>query len=229
MKKIMHIAPNERPRERLIANGPNQLSDIELLAVMLGSGSRECGVMSLAAKTLDILDSKNGNLAPSDLLSLRGLGHARTAQIMAALEFSRRRIKPEGVKIRQPTDVLPLVQHLNDRKQEHFICVSLNGANEVLATRIVTVGLANAAQIHPREVFSDPISDRACSVIVAHNHPSGDVTPSREDMDVTTRLKEAGSTLGIKCLIISFLAAEVTTAFRNRGRWAHKALRQKKK
>ena len=200
MKKIMQIAPHDRPRERLISKGPALLSDLELLTIMIGSGTKEHDVTSLAGKTLDILDSRNGNLAPSDLLSLPGLGQARAALIMAALEFSRRRIKPEGVKIRQPSDVLPLVQHLNDRKQEHFVCISLNGANEVLATRIVTVGLANAAQIHPREVFSDAISDRACSVIVAHNHPSGDVTPSREDMDVTTRLKEAGSTLGIKLL-----------------------------
>lgn len=200
MKKVLQIAPSERPRERLLAGGPARLSDLELLAVMLGSGNKACGVMSLAAKTLDVLDSRNGNLTLSDLTHLSGLGGARAAMIMAALEFSRRRIKPEGTKIRQPSDVLPLVQHLNDRKQEHFVCISLNGANEVLQTRTVTVGLANAAQIHPREVFSDPISDRACSVIVAHNHPSGDVTPSKEDLDVTLRLKEAGMTLGIKLL-----------------------------
>jgi len=200
MKKIMQIAPQERPRERLIADGPGRLNDIELLAVMLGKGSRGNDVMSLAGKTLDVLDSRNGDLKARDLLALPGLGQARSALIIAALEFARRRIKPEGVKIRQPSDVLPLVQHLNDRKQEHFICVSLNGANEVLHTRIVTVGLANAAQIHPREVFSDPIKDRACSVIVAHNHPSGDVTPSREDSEVTTRLLEAARVLGIKLL-----------------------------
>ena len=84
-------------------------------------------------------------------------------------EFVRRRIRPEGVKIRCARDVLPLVSHLSDRKQEHLVTISLNGAHEVIKTRIVTVGLVNAAQIHPREVFSDAITDRAAAIIVAHN------------------------------------------------------------
>jgi DNA repair protein RadC len=119
---------------------------------------------------------------------------------VAALEFSRRRIAADGVKVRTPDDVIPLVAHLNDRKQEVFVCVSLSGAHEVIATRIVTVGLANMCQVHPREVLADPIVDRACSIIVAHNHPSGDLTPSDEDLKVTSRLKSAAAILGINLL-----------------------------
>jgi DNA repair protein RadC len=96
--------------------------------------------------------------------------------------------------------VLPLIRHYADRKQEHFICVSLNGANEVIATRVVSVGLVNKTQVHPREVFADSITDRATAVIVAHNHPSGSLEPSREDFEITDRIKSPGEVLGIRLL-----------------------------
>ncbi len=135
-----------------------------------------------------------------ELSAIEGMGPAKSALISAAMEFFRRRIKPEGLKISFPPDVLPLIRHYADRKQEHFICVSLNGANEVITTRVVSVGLVNKTQVHPREVFADPITDRASAIIVAHNHPAGGLTPSREDIQITKRLKAAGETLGIKLL-----------------------------
>ena len=107
---------------------------------------------------------------------------------------------PEGIKIETPVDVLPLVRHYGDRRQEHFLCISLNGANEVITTRIVSVGLVNKTQVHPREVFAEPITDRASAVILAHNHPSGNLAPSKEDLQITQQLKEAGETLGITVL-----------------------------
>ena len=91
----------------------------------------------------------------------------------------------------------PLISHLADRKQEHFLCISLNGANEVIANRVISVGLVNKTQVHPREVFADPITDRATAIIIAHNHPAGGLTPSKEDIEVTLQLKAAGETLGI--------------------------------
>ena len=93
-----------------------------------------------------------------------------------------------------------MIQHYADRKQEHFLCVSLNGSNEVIAVRIISVGLVNKTHVHPREVFADAITDRASAVIVAHNHPSGNVEPSKEDMEITKQLKSAGEILGIKLL-----------------------------
>jgi DNA repair protein RadC len=128
------------------------------------------------------------------------VGPAKATLIAASLEFARRRIRPEGIKIKTPVDVLPLVRHYGDRKQEHFLCISLNGANEIITTRVVSVGLVNKTQVHPREVFADPITDRASAVILAHNHPSGDLTPSKEDILLTRQLKEAGETLGIAVL-----------------------------
>jgi DNA repair protein RadC len=190
----------EMPRERLIAEGARNLSDRELLAILLKTGTRGRDVFALSDEVLAIIDQKNLSLHVADIASITGIGNAKACTIVAALEFSRRRIASDGTKIKQPEDVLPLVQHLADRKQETVVCLSLNGAHEVIATRVVTVGLVNLCQIHPREVFADPLTDRACAVIVAHNHPSGDLTPSKEDLDVTARLKDAAQILGLRFL-----------------------------
>jgi DNA repair protein RadC len=140
------------------------------------------------------------DLTAADILDIEGIGQAKATLIAAAFEFVRRRIKPEGVKVRSAADVLPLIQHYADRRQEHFLCVSLNGAHEVIQVRVVTIGLVDQSHVHPREVFADPIADRASAVILAHNHPSGQLTPSPEDRDVTHRLKVAGDVLGIQVL-----------------------------
>ncbi|HUX11678.1 MAG TPA: JAB domain-containing protein, partial [Spirochaetia bacterium] len=125
---------------------------------------------------------------------------AKAALLSAAIEFSRRQLCPERRRIAFPADVLPLVRHFADRKQEHFISLSLNGAHEVSAVRVVSVGLVNRTIVHPREVYADPVTDRASAVIVCHNHPSGNVDPSSEDREVTRRLAAAGETLGIPLL-----------------------------
>ena len=200
MTRFEEIPLEDRPREKLIRVGAMALTDHELLAVLLGSGTKGCDVLTLAKRVLTELDTHR-QPSPQDLVSsIPGLGPAKAGVVLAALEFSRRRIAPDGVRIREPADVIPLIRHLADRKQETFVCVSLNGAHEIIATRIVTIGLVNLCQVHPREVFADPITDRACAVVVAHNHPSGDLTPSREDLNVTQRLKDAALILGIKLL-----------------------------
>lgn len=200
MKKIKDIPEKDRPREKLLHKGAESLSDQELIAILLGRGTEGHDVMSVAKRVLKILDSTNCNPDLKELQAIEGMGPAKAALINAAMEFARRRIKPEGLKISFPPDVLPLIRHYADRKQEHFICVSLNGANEVITSRVVSVGLVNRAQVHPREVFADPITDRASAIIVAHNHPAGGLTPSKEDIGITKQLKEAGETLGIKLL-----------------------------
>jgi DNA repair protein RadC len=200
MVRIQDLPTADRPREKLGQKGAQALSDLELLATLLGSGTRARNVMIVAADLLRLFDQRGTNLSVADLCSRPGIGTAKAASIVAALEFARRRIRPQGIKIAFPTDVFPLVRHLGDRRQEHFICVSLNGANEVIAVRTVSVGLVNRALVHPREVYADPITDRAASIIVAHNHPSGSLTASQDDLAVTRQLKEAGTTLGIKLL-----------------------------
>lgn len=200
MQRIHNLAISDRPREKLIRLGPRGLSDQELLAVLLGSGGSKGDVFSLAAQVVKAADRSNLALSVSELQQIPGLGPAKATAVVAALEFARRRIAGDGIKIREAQDVIPLVLHLADRRQETFICVSLSGAHEVIASRVVTIGLANVCQVHPREVFADPLIDRACSVIVAHNHPSGDLSPSAEDLKVTERLKEAAWLLGINFL-----------------------------
>jgi len=200
MKSIRDLPENERPRERLLDQGPEGLSDQELLAVILGRGTKQHDVLALARRIVKVIDQQGLNLTPHDLLDISGVGMAKAALIAAAFEFVRRRIKPEGLKISKPWDVLPLLQHYGDRKQEHFLCVSLNGAHEVLTVRVVTIGLVDQSHVHPRELFADVIAERASAIIMAHNHPSGQLEPSREDCEVTQRIKVAGEILGIELL-----------------------------
>ena len=200
MKRIADMPASDRPREKLQHKGAEALSDLELLAILLGSGTRTQDVFSLADRILKALDETSAKPDLDKLLAIAGIGPAKATLIAAALEFSRRRIRPEGFKISFPADVLFLIRYIADRKQEHFLCISLNGAHEVIATRTISVGLVNRTQVHPREVFADPIMDRASSIIVAHNHPTGTLSPSEEDIALTRRLKDAGVVMGITLL-----------------------------
>ena len=157
-------------------------------------------VMTLAGKISRVVDEKGLDLAAVDLMSFKGVGEAKAVLILAAIEFVRRRIKPDGLKIDTPADVLPLIRHFADRKQEHFLSISINGANEVMNVRVVSIGLVDRSHAHPREVFADVLSDRASAVIVAHNHPNGVLEPSQNDINITTQLKAAGAIVGIELL-----------------------------
>jgi len=200
MKKIKDIPQSERPREKLLEQGAQYLSDQELLAVILGRGTKKDDVLALSKKIIKIIDEKGLLFSPHDITAVDGIGSAKAASIAAAFEFVRRRIKPEGLKIKFPADVLPLIQHYADRKQEHFLSVSINGANEVMNVRVVSIGLVNKSHVHPREVFADVIAERASAVIVAHNHPHGELKPSPEDRHITHQLKEAAKILGLSFL-----------------------------
>lgn len=200
MKKIKDIPVELRPRQKLIDKGAPSLSDIELLSIILGKGSKKTDVFSLSKKILKTIDSNGYNLRVEDLTKIQGIGEAKATLILAAIEFSRRRIKPQGIKISTPKDILPLLTHYSDRKQEHFITISINGAGEVLNLRVVTIGLINKTQVHPREVFADIIQDRASALIIAHNHPSGSLKPSKEDIKITKTIKDSSKIIGINLL-----------------------------
>ncbi len=200
MKRIKDIPLADRPREKLLHSGSSSLSDQELLAIILGKGSKNEDVLSLSSKIVKIIDEKGLSFSANDIIDVNGIGSAKAATIDAAFEFVRRRIKPEGLKIKFPADVLPLIQHYSDRKQEHFLCVSINGAHEVMSIRVVTIGLVNKTQVHPREVFADVLSERASAIIVAHNHPQGEILPSDEDFRVTRMLQNASDMLRLNFL-----------------------------
>jgi len=199
-KKILDIPKQDRPREKLLRKGAAALSDQELLAVLLGKGTPGMDVMALAGKLARVIDEKGLGVRAEDLTGFDGVGEAKATLILAAIEFARRRIKPEGEKIATPADLLPHVRQYADRKQEHFLCASLNGANEILNIRVVSIGLIDRTPVHPREVFADALVDRASAIIVAHNHPHGDLEPSLSDVEVTALLKAAGAVVGIALL-----------------------------
>lgn len=200
MKKIKDLPKKDRPREKLLEKGAGTLSDQELLAVILGRGTQKDDVLSLSKKIVKVIDGIGLDFQAKDIIEIDGIGEAKATSLCAAFEFVRRRIKPEGLKIKFPADILPLIRHYGDRKQEHFICVSINGANEVMSVRVVTIGLINKTHVHPREVFADVIAERASAVLVAHNHPSGELHPGKEDIRITKRLKEAAEILGLNFL-----------------------------
>lgn len=185
------------PRERLFSHGPGALSDQELLSILLGTGTRGKDVLRLAAEVLELTDTMDHPLTPESLLAVRGLGYAKVAVLTAALEFSRRILCPGKQRIQRPRDILPFIRHYAERKQECLLTIALNGAHEIISIRVVSVGLVNRTVVHPREVFADPLTERAAALIVAHNHPSGSLDPSREDQEVTTRLRKSGDILGI--------------------------------
>jgi len=188
-----------RPREKLIRCGPGALSDRELLSIILVSGVRGKSVTVLAGELLEKLDRERDIPSVEELKKLAGLGESKACTAAAMLEFGRRKWA-SGQRIKNPADIFNLIRHHADRRQERFICLSLNGAHELLASRIVTIGLVNRTIIHPREVFADPLLDRASAIAVAHNHPSGNLKPSAEDTDITVRLKIAADILGISFL-----------------------------
>lgn len=199
-KKIHDIPEEDRPREKLLRKGAAALSDQELIAILLGKGTPGMDVMTLAGKVARVIDQKGLNVQAEDLSGFNGVGDTKAALLLAAIEFARRRIKPEGAKIQTPADLLPHVRHYADRKQEHFLCASINGANEILNIRVVSIGLIDRTPVHPREVFADELADRASAIIVAHNHPAGTLTPSSADIEATKQIKQAGQIVDIELL-----------------------------
>ncbi len=180
--------------------GSKALSDLDLITILLGTGNKHIPVHRLAARLLDIIDSKGREVTFKELTAINGIGQAKASTLLAALELGRRISFSTKKQITFPSDIYPLVRHYADRQQEHFLRASLNGAHEVISIEVVSIGLVNRTIVHPREVFANPLKERATAIIVAHNHPSRNLQPSKEDIEVTVRLKESGKLLGIELL-----------------------------
>jgi DNA repair protein RadC len=210
MKKsfTVHDLPlSERPRERLLKHGIEALSVQELIALILGRGVKDESVMVTAQK----LVSQFGNLrnlakaSIEELTEIRGIGPAKAAQIKAAFELGKRLedYSDEGSKatVKSPEDIIKAVKtQLKGKKKEHFMALSLDTRNHLIDTHQISIGSLDSSIVHPREVFKDIISDSAASVIFVHNHPSGDPTPSEDDIKLTKRLCEVGQIMGIEVL-----------------------------
>lgn len=192
--------PSPDIRERMLRSGSAAISNLDLMTAMLGSGLPGKPVRKLAKEVLDQISGGTRSFDIKTLMAIEGMGKAKSCSVAAAIEFGRRIFSARGTRIGMPKDAFPLLIHYADLRQEHFIVISLNGGHEVNAVREITKGLINKTVVHPREVFADPITDRACAVLVAHNHPSGNLEPSDEDLDITKRLRQSGDILGIPLL-----------------------------
>ena len=213
-----NVPPELRPREKLLASGPASLSDGELLTVLLNTGIRGKNVKSLAGDLLGLLDKNKDIPSIKEISHLSGIGKAKACLVCAMLEFGRRRYGAFLARIKQPADIFTLVRHHADRKQERFISLSLNGAHEVMAVRVVTIGLVNKTIVHPREVFADLIQDRAAAFCVAHNHPSGQLESSLEDEEITGRLQSAARILGLHFVDHIIFSQNSWWSFRENGK-----------
>ncbi|MFW5884120.1 MAG: RadC family protein [Spirochaetota bacterium] len=194
------ITASPLPRERMQAVGPSALSDEELVSLLVGTGVPGRSVDLVSRDVVSLIDRVNGPPGADELRTIAGLGPAKVAGIVAAFELGRRVLCPARHKVRSPADILPVVDRFVERPQECFLSICLNGAHEITAARVVTMGLVNRTVVHPREVFAPALADRAAALIVAHNHPSGSLEPSAEDVEVTRRLVSAGQLLGIPVL-----------------------------
>ncbi|OYW84919.1 hypothetical protein B7Z17_03240 [Candidatus Saccharibacteria bacterium 32-49-10] len=196
--KITDRPQTERPREKMQKYGAGKLSDLELLMAIIGSGSGAADVTKIARDLKKLIAKKGSELTFEDLMGVKGMALAKTTQFMAAFELWRRQFEvSERPIIDSPEKAVAQLADIRDKKQEYFVCLTLDGANRLIAKRVITIGTLTASLVHPREVFADAITDRAASIIVAHNHPSGNLEPSQADRDVTTRLRSAGELLGI--------------------------------
>jgi len=204
--RIRELPSEERPRERLMHYGADALSTAELLAILLRTGTGQRSAVNLAEHLLKEFHGLRGLAGATldELQKVNGIGEAKATEIKAAIEFGRRLVAAspeERRKIRSPRDVYDLLgPGLRDEKREHFIAVLLDTKNGVIRQRTISVGDLSSSIVHPREVFTEAIRNSAASIIVAHNHPSGDPAPSPEDAAVTRRLVEAGNLLGIEVL-----------------------------
>ncbi len=190
---------NDRPREKLGRLGAEALTDEELLMLIIGSGTQNRSVDRIARELLGKLDSNPG-LGRNEIMLIPGIGEAKASALDAALELGRRRGGRKGRTVTSPADIFREVCHYSSREQEHLLVVLMNGAHEVMTTIVATMGLLNRTIVHPREVFSEAVRQRAAAVAIAHNHPSGNTEPSKEDVEVTKRLSECGRILGINVI-----------------------------
>ena len=217
VKKIQDVREEDRPREKISRAGTTNLNDRELIAAIIGRGTKGRDVYTVSRDIEQVIKEKGATVSTDDLLVIEGVGNGKASQICAAFELARRYLVTEDCKVTQPEDILPLVSYLKTKQQEYFICITLNGANEVIELREITKGLLNHSPVHPREVFADAITDRAASVLFVHNHPSGNPEPSSADIEITKTLQEAGDILGISVLDHIVIGKKGFVSLKSRG------------
>jgi len=217
MKNIKDIPKFDRPREKMDRNGPQVLSDIELLAVLLGSGIKGKDVFKVARDILKLVQKDFNGINLKNLKNIDGVGVAKASQIIAAIEFSRRFLIKDRIKISCSNDIIKMTEELKDKKQEYFLTFTLDGAHNLIEKRTVFIGTLNQNLVHPREIFADAITDRAAGILFVHNHPSGNTEPSKEDISINNRLKEVGKLIGIDVVDHIIISKDGYFSFNEKG------------
>jgi len=203
---LRDIPHEERPRERMIQNGASALSHAELLAILLRTGTQRESAVRVAERLLKQVGNIRHlvDMTVEEMTQIKGIGPAKAIQLKAGIELGRRLSRAtmnEKITIRKPSDAADLLmEQMRYLQKEHFVCLFLNTKNHVLQQETLSMGSLNASIVHPREIFRAAIKCSSASVICAHNHPSGDPTPSPEDIQLTQRLVEAGNIIGIEVL-----------------------------
>ncbi len=225
MQRIKDWPAEERPREKLLERGPDALTDAELLALVIRTG--DATSRTSAVDQARLLLQRFGSLRElsratvAELCVTRGIGPAKAAEILAVFQIARRfgaeSLRP-GDRFTSSADVFRHYhERLRDHKREVFLALLLDGKNRIIREVRVSEGSLNASIVHPREVFAPVIRDSAAAVLFVHNHPSGDPTPSREDLEITTRLREAGELMGVRVLDHIIIGSGRYISFVDRG------------
>ncbi len=222
--KIKKIPINDRPRERLMNNGPQNLSNEELLSILLNSGTKDISVKNLATHILSkVGDIKNlENLTFHDLIAIKGIGKAKACTLLTLIELSRRMNRKietfEKIKLISPKTVYDFYKDRIDKYQEQVYCIYLDAKKRVIKDKLIFIGTVNHSLIHPRDIFKEAYKLNASFLICVHNHPSGDVNPSEDDINTTKRLKEVGNLTGVKLIDHIIVSEKTYYSFLENGR-----------
>lgn len=222
--KVIDIPKEERPIEKLLINGPEILSNAELLAVILRTGTRGENVISLSTRILSEFDGLNGllDIGISEITSIKGIKNIKASQILAIGELFRRfnslNLIREGNSISSPRDIAKLlINEMMSLKQEILKLIMLDTKNNIIGIKDVFKGSLNTSIVHPREIFKEALKKSSSSIIICHNHPSGDPTPSKEDINITLRLKECSKIIGVDLLDHLIIGKDKFVSLKEKG------------
>ncbi|MFA6608510.1 MAG: DNA repair protein RadC [Candidatus Paceibacterota bacterium] len=216
--KLKSLAKVDLPREKLQKYGVNKLQDHELLALLLGSGIKDLNVLQLSKKILTIITKLGADkITLENLLEIKGLGQAKASQIIAVIELGKRLHTNRSPEVLSAQDIWNLCADFRESKKEHFVAFYLDTQSRLIERQIISIGTLNNSLVHPREVFEPAIKLSAASVIIAHNHPSGSLEPSKEDKKVTERLKQSGELLGIEIIDHVILSKSGYLSFKHKN------------
>jgi len=219
MTKIKDLAKVDRPREKMLLKGPEALTETELLAILLGSGIPGTNVKKLSEQILRKFRKNFLKIEISDLLEIKGIGQAKALQIIAAIQLVKRFTESERageVMVHSLDDIITLTSDLRTKRQEHLVCIYLNARNIVIQKETVSIGTVSNAIFHPREIFAPAVEMRATSIVLVHNHPSGDTEPSRADLQILERVIKGAGMLGIRVVDFVIVAGTQTCSCLNR-------------